>query len=86
MLGRSQRAACHRQWPSLMAGLHTRHEPGAIHMGSAVLEYRINEDSRVMDIEHTRTPPEMRGQGVATFGVGKWMKTTGRRPTAEAAV
>ena len=48
-----------------MAGLHTRHEPGAIHMGSAVLEYRINEDSRVMDIEHTRTPPEMRGQGVA---------------------
>ena len=48
-----------------MAGLHTRHEPGAIHMGSAVLEYRINEDSGVMDIEHTRTPPEMRGQGVA---------------------
>ena len=34
-------------------------------MGSAVLEYRVDEDSRVLDIEHTRTPPEMRGQGVA---------------------
>ena len=34
-------------------------------MGSAVLEYRIDEHSRVLDIEHTNTPPEMRGQGVA---------------------
>ena len=66
MFGRTRRAACSRQWPSLVvARLHTRHEPGAIHMGSAVLGYNIDEQSGVLDIEHTRTPAEMRGQGVA---------------------
>lgn len=45
--------------------LHTRHEPGAIFMDRAVLEYAIDEEAGVLDIQHTRTPPEMRGQGVA---------------------
>ena len=45
--------------------LHTRHEPGAIFMDTAVLEYAIDEEAGVLDIQHTRTPPEMRGQGVA---------------------
>ena len=45
--------------------LHTRHEPGAISMETAVLEYAVDEEAGVLDIQHTRTPPEMRGQGVA---------------------
>ena len=45
--------------------LHTRHEPGTIFMDTAVLEYAIDEEAGVLDIQHTRTPPEMRGQGVA---------------------